>query len=164
MKVYESIREHLKHQLNAKTNSTRFDSHEELDLAIRTIRKRFDKLVSMCTRMSTSDDPSGKSFENLLSWLEQEKSRSRAFDFFSPNGIPMSSFVQLSASSNGLCLLPPREDCLTGMEYVHPDFESESDLLNLPAILETVPSVTPTIVTEPIEQLVSLKRLKVKHR
>ena len=164
MTIEEAIREQLKGELLSNASSTRFNSELELDLAVRTIRRRFDEIMCICERMSGSKQVNGQHVENALSWLEHEKSKSTENQIFPQNAIPLTSFVPVSRNHNGLCPLPVREDCLTGAEYVHPDMEPESDLLNIPVTVESLDLVPPRRPLESPEQMVQLKRLKIKQK
>ena len=147
------LRKLKRHQESSSRSLRSFASESEIDAAVDLVMSRLDELMRFKSRSSSLD--------SVMEFKKVSHQR-RSSTTFPQNQIPLQSLIPL-ASRSGLCPLPPREDCLSGMGTIYPEVKLENDLT-----FESVrhePAIVPPLNHSPSfihRDLINVKRMKVK--
>lgn len=149
VELREKIRKSLRGRFSEQMRE--FASENAFELAVEGVYRRAVQLEKLSSKLG--------SVEKAQNYLRQtaERRRDRVFP---QNDVPLNSLVYQSGS-NGLCPLPSRMDCLTGLCTRYPETEPASDLCMEEVLSEPI-AVDWSSVPADATSSVSLRRLKLK--
>jgi len=155
VELRDKIRRTLRGTLTAAQIDSRyprdFESEEALEAAVEKIYRRIEELQKLSSQLG--------SLEKAKLYLDSQSARRRE-QVFPQNNVSLKTLV-FQPGANGLCPLPSRLDCLTGLCTTYPEVQPETDLSVQEVLAEPIAVDWPH---QPVEasSSVSLKRLKVK--
>jgi hypothetical protein len=158
--LQDRLDERIRHVLEEKLGLHRLEQNRNIDFesesarlyAVKVIRARVEQILKLTSKLGSLDA--------AVSYLKSTAAR-RKISSFPEYDVPLRNFVTQS-ESNGLCPLPSRLDCLTGICTSYPDVQPESDL-SLENVLSEPIAVLWNERSSTFAESLSLKRLRIKN-